>query len=35
MKSGTVDSNLERLRAQAEKSGDYSKVTAYKRSKRT
>ena len=34
MKSGTVDSNLERLRAQAEKSGDYSKVTAYKRSKR-
>jgi hypothetical protein len=33
-KSGTVDSNLERLRAQAEKSGDYSKVTAYKRSKR-
>ena len=34
MKSGMVDSNLERLRAQAEKSGDYSKVTAYKRSKR-
>ena len=34
MKSGTVDSNLERLRAQAEKSGDYSKVTAYNRSKR-
>lgn len=33
-KSGTVDSNLERLRAAAEKTGDYSKVTAYKRSKR-
>jgi len=34
MKSGTVDSTLERLRAAAEKTGDYSKVTAYKRSKR-
>jgi hypothetical protein len=32
--SGTVDSQLERLRADAEKSGDYSKVIAYKRSKR-
>lgn len=32
--SGTVDSQLERLRAEAEKSGDYSKVIAYKRSKR-
>lgn len=29
--SGTVDSNLDRLRADAEKTGDYSKVTAYKR----
>lgn len=28
--SGTVDSTLERLRAEAEKSGDYSKVIAYK-----
>ena len=33
-KSGTVDSTLERLRAQAEKTGDMSKVVAYKRSKR-
>lgn len=32
--SGTVDSTLERLRADAEKSGDYSKVIAYKRQKR-
>ena len=32
--SGTVDSQLERLRADAEKTGDYSKVIAYKRSKR-
>lgn len=32
--SGTVDSTLERLRAEAEKSGDYSKVIAYKRQKR-
>ena len=29
--SGTVDSNLERLRAEAEKTGDYSRVMAYKR----
>lgn len=33
-KSGTVDSTLERLRAEAEKTGDYTKVTAYKRKKR-
>lgn len=33
--SGTVDSQLERLRADAEKTGDYSKVMAYKRQKRT
>lgn len=32
--SGAVDSNLERLRADAEKTGDYTKVTAYKRQKR-
>lgn len=32
--SGTVDSQLERLRAEAEKSGDYSKVMAYRRQKR-
>ena len=32
--SGSVDSTLERLRAEAEKSGDYSKVIAYKKSKR-
>lgn len=32
--SGTVDSTLDRLRAEAEKSGDYSKVMAYKRQKR-
>ena len=32
--SGTVDSQLERLRADAEKTCDYSKVMAYKRSKR-
>lgn len=31
--SGTVDSTLERLRADAEKTGDYSKVMAYKRQK--
>lgn len=30
-KSGAVDSNLERLRAEAEKSGDYSKVHQYKK----
>lgn len=29
--SGTVDSTLERLRAEAEKTGDYTKVTAYRR----
>lgn len=33
-KSGTVDSTLERLRTEAEKTGDYTKVTQYKRSKR-
>jgi hypothetical protein len=32
--SGTVDSQLEKLRADAEKTGDYTKVTAYKASKR-
>lgn len=32
-KSGTVDSQLERLRAEAEKTGNYSKVVAYKRAK--
>lgn len=31
--SGTVDSTLERLRAEAEKTGDYTKVTQYKKSK--
>lgn len=30
-KSGTVDSNLDRLRAEAERTGDYSRVFAYKR----
>ena len=30
-KSGAVDNQLERLRAEAAKSGDYSKVTAYKK----
>lgn len=33
--SGTVDSTLERLRSEAEKTGDYSKVIAYKRKKKT
>ena len=33
--SGSVDSTLERLRAEAEKTGDYTKVTQYKRQKRT
>ena len=33
-KSGTVDSNLERLRAEAERTGDYTKVVAYKKNKR-
>jgi len=32
--SGTVDGVLERLRAEAEKTGDYSKVMAYKRKAR-
>lgn len=32
--SGSVDSTLERLRAEAERTGDYSKVFAYKRQKR-
>ena len=32
--SGTVDSTLERLRAEAEKTGDYTKVTRYKAQKR-
>ncbi len=32
--SGSVDSNLERLRAEAEKTGDMSKVAAYKRQQR-
>ena len=32
--SGAVDSQLERLRAEAEKTGDYSKVVAYKKQKR-
>lgn len=32
--SGSVDSNLERLRADAEKSGDYSKVSAYRRAQK-
>lgn len=32
--SGSVDSTLERLRAEAERTGDYSKVFAYKRNKR-
>lgn len=31
---GTVDSTLDRLRSEAEKTGDYSKVFAYKRQKR-
>jgi len=33
-KSGSVDSTLDRLRAEAEKTGDYTKVTAYKRQQR-
>ncbi len=33
-KSGVVDSQLERLRADAAKTGDFSKVNAYKRDKR-
>lgn len=31
----TADNTLDRLRAEAEKTGDYSKVAAYRRSKRT
>ena len=33
--SGTVDSTLERLRAEAERTGDYSKVLQYKKQKRS
>lgn len=33
--SGTVDSTLERLRNEAEKTGDYTKVAAYKKQKRS
>lgn len=33
-KSGVVDSQLERLRAEAEKTGDYTKVTRYNQQKR-
>lgn len=33
-KSGVVDSQLERLRAEAEKTGNYSKVTQYQQQKR-
>ena len=33
--SGSTDSTLERLRAEAEKTGDFSKVMAYKRQKRS
>ena len=32
--SGATDSTLERLRAEAERTGDYSKISAYKRQKR-
>lgn len=32
--SGAVDSTLDRLRAEAERTGDYTKVTAYKAAKR-
>lgn len=32
--SGSIDNTLDRLRAAAEKSGDYSKVVAYKKQKR-
>jgi hypothetical protein len=31
---GAVDSTLERLRADAERTGDYSKVFAYRKQKR-
>lgn len=33
--SGSVDNTLERLRAEAERTGDYSKVLAYRRQKRS
>ena len=33
--SGSVDSTLERLRAEAERTGDYTKVSQYKRQKRS
>lgn len=33
-KSGVVDSQLDKLRTEAEKSGDYTKVTAYRRQRR-
>jgi hypothetical protein len=33
--SGAIDSTLERLREEASRTGDYTKVTAYKRSKRS
>jgi hypothetical protein len=33
--SGAVDSTLERLRADAERTGDYSKVFQYKKQKRS
>ena len=33
--SGSVDSTLERLRAEAERTGDYSKVFSYKKQKRS
>jgi hypothetical protein len=33
--SGTVDSTLERLRAEAERTGDYTKVFAYRQQQRT
>jgi hypothetical protein len=33
--SGTIDHTLDRLREEAAKTGDYTKVTAYKRSKRS
>lgn len=33
--SGSVDSTLDRLRAEAEKTGNYTKVIAYKRSKKS
>lgn len=32
--TGSIDSNLDKLRSEAERTGDYSKVIAYKRSKK-